>query len=216
MTCYPQLKVLVACEHSGSVRDALTHLGHDALSCDLKPSNTPGKHYQGNVLDIIDRGFDLMIGFPPCTYLAKVQEWRCQQDPVRKMKQLQAVEFFRALINAPITCIALENPAGFLTHAFRASNQIIRPWWFGDPYEKEIQLWTKNLPPIMATCYSPFRKSISNHVNGRMSQDLKSEIKSSWTRFPGMAHAIADQYSKAATSLVYPSGALLTVSRPEK
>lgn len=194
-----KLRVLIACECSGQVRSAVESLGHFAMSCDLKPSKSPGHHYQGDIFDVIDDDWDLMIGFPPCTFLAKVQIWRYGKEPGRAEKRDDAVDFVRRLMSSKIEHIALENPSGFLSYGLRPSNQLVRPWWFGDPYDKEINLWTKNLPPLMATCYSPFRKSLRNHVNGRMSQDLKSEIKSSWKYFPGMSRALADQFCNYVT-----------------
>jgi len=189
------LRVLIACEESGTVRDCFTRLGHYAMSSDLKPSKSPGLHYQGDVFDIISNDWDLLVAFPPCTYLAKAQMWRYYREPYRAVYRDKALEFVRRLYSSDINHIAIENPSGYLSSGFRPSNQLVRPWYFGDPYDKEINLWTKNLPPLMSTCYSTGRRKLSNHVNGRMSQDLKSEIKSSWSYFPWMSQALADQYS---------------------
>lgn len=205
-----KLRVLVACERSGTIRNTLTRLGHFALSADLQPSLSAGPHYQGDVFDVINEGWDLMIGFPPCTYLAKAQQWRYHYEPNRIRLRDEAVDFFIRLMNSDIEFIALENPSGYLSSGFRPSNQLVRPWWFGDPYDKEINLWTKNLPPLMATCYSTQRKKLVNHVNGRMTQAQKSNIKSSWSYFPHMSSALCQQYVNAVTSLVYPTSALLT------
>lgn len=219
------MRVLIACECTGAVRDAVSRLGHYAMSADLKPCLSPGNHYQGSVFDIINDNWDLMIGFPPCTYLAKCQIFRYTKEPGRVKKRDEAVDFVRRLMDSQINHIALENPPGYLSSGYRNYNQVVRPWYFGDPYAKDICLWTKNLPPLMSTVYSTGRKSVRNHVNGRMSQALKSEIKSSWLWFPGMSTALADQYCNAVTclqdktkkvgstslsALVYPQPPLLT------
>lgn len=185
---------MIACECSGIVRDEFKKRGCYAVSSDLKPTQSPGLHYQGSVLDIINDGWDLMVGFPPCTYLAKAQQWRYEKEEGRIQKRDDAVEFVRRLYNSNIPHIALENPSGFLSSGFRHSDQLIRPWWFGDPYDKEINLWLKDLPPVIATCYSTQRRKLKNHVNGRMSQAQKSEIKSSWKYFPKMSAALVDQW----------------------
>lgn len=188
------MKVLVACECSGTVRDAFTRAGHTAMSVDLKPSLSSGDHYQGDVFDVINQGWDLMVAFPPCTYLAKAQQWRYQYESKRPQLRDEAMYFVNDLFRAPIPRIAIENPVGYLNHNWRPPTQICYPYMFGDPYRKEICWWLKNLPPLIGTLYNPVRKSIANHTNGRMSQDLKSEIKSSWKYYPGLAAAIVDQW----------------------
>lgn len=205
------MKVLLACYHTSALREAIEANGHSVTSCDLKESLSPGKHYQGDVRDLLQHQWDFVFGFPPCTYLAKVQTWRCQRDPSRAALRLEAARFACMLFTANAKQIAIENPVGYLTEYWRPPNQIVRPWWFGDPYRKEICLWTKNLPPLMASLYNPIRKSVSNHVNGRMSQDLKSEIKSSWNWYPLTCEAIAYQwFPRQVPSLVYPIVPLLT------
>lgn len=144
-------KVLVACEYSGRVRDAFLALGHDAMSCDMLPTETPGPHYQGDVRDVINDGWDLMIAHPPCTYLAvSGMHWttRGLRDP-----QLteDALDFVRLLLEAPIERIALENPVSVISSRIRRPDQIIQPWWFGDDASKKTCLWLKNLPPLKAT-----------------------------------------------------------------
>ena len=189
------MRILIACECSGIVRDAFTASGHDATSCDKKDSKSPGKHYKGDVFDIINDGFDMMIAFPPCTYIAKAQMWRCLRDSDRASFRDEAVEFVDRLYNCSIPKVAIENPVGYLNSNWNHPTQIIYPYMFGAPYRKDICLWLKNLPPLIGTCYSTGRKSMSNHVNGRMSQDLKSEIKSSWKYFGGIADAMVHQWS---------------------
>lgn len=212
------MKVLLACNHTAALYNAIRANGHQVLSCDLKPAQHSGNHYVGDVFDIINNGFDIMIAFPPCTYLCKAQEFRVQKDTERRKKQVSAACFVDQLFNANISQIAIENPVGYLSRAWLQPSQIVRPWFFGDPYGKEICLWLKNTPPLISTLYNPVRKSISNHVNGRMCQARKSEIRSSWKYYPGLCKAIADQWcppeknsvSLGARLLVYPISALLT------
>ena len=142
------MKVLVACEFSGVVRDAFTSLGHDAWSCDLLPSETPGNHFQGCVEDILEGDWDLMIAHPPCTHLA-VSGARWFKDKVDE--QIQALEFVRILMGAPINYIALENPVSVISTKIRKPDQIIQPWQFGHGETKTTCLWLKNLPHLQPT-----------------------------------------------------------------
>lgn len=143
------MKVLVACEYSGRVRDAFTARGHDAISCDLLPSDSPGKHYQGNVLDIINEGFDLMVAHPPCTYLSvSGMHWttRGLRDP-----QLteDALDFVMVLMGSTIPKICIENPISVISSRIRQPDQIIHPWMFGHDASKKTCLWLKNLPKLV-------------------------------------------------------------------
>lgn len=145
------MKILVACEYSGRVRDAFRSLGHDALSCDLLPTDVDGPHYQGDVFDIINDGWDLMIAHPPCTFLSvSGMHWtkRGLRDP-----QLteDALEFVQRLLDAPIEKIALENPISIISSRIRKPNQIIQPWQFGHDASKKTCLWLKNLPLLQPT-----------------------------------------------------------------
>ncbi len=145
------MKVLVACEYSGRVRDAFLALGHDAMSCDLLDTEAPGPHYQGDVRDIIGDGWDLMIAHPPCTYLcASGLHWN-KRRPERAQKTEEALEFVRFLLEAPIEYIALENPIGCIGTRIRPADQIIQPWWFGDDASKATCLWLNNLPQLRPT-----------------------------------------------------------------
>lgn len=144
-------KILIACEYSGRVRDAFIRLGHDAISCDLLPTESPGPHYQGDVRDIINSGWDLMICHPDCKYLAvSGMHWtkRGLRDP-----QLteDALDFVRLLMDAPIQHIALENPVSVISSRIRKPDQIIQPWWFGEDASKKTCLWLKNLPLLTPT-----------------------------------------------------------------
>jgi len=143
-----KLRVLIACEFSGIVREAFANLGHDAMSCDLLPTEIPGKHYQGNVLDIINDGFDLMIAHPPCTYLsfAGNHVWNA---PGRESKRNEAMNFFLALASAAVPKICIENPQGYPMRVYRKPDQIIHPFYFGEPVKKRTCLWLKNLDPLI-------------------------------------------------------------------
>jgi len=139
------LKILIACEFSGIVRDAFSKKGHDVISCDLLPTEKPGNHYQGDVMDIIGNGFDMMIAHPPCTYLSYAAN-RVWNNPGRIEKRDKAVEFFMALYNADIEKICIENPTGYINTIFRKPDQIIHPYFFGERQMKRTCLWLKNLP----------------------------------------------------------------------
>ena len=145
------MRVLIACEYSGVVRDAFLAKGHDAMSCDLLPTDARGPHYQGNVSDVIDDGWDLMIAHPPCTYLSvSGMHWttRGLRDP--KLTE-DALSFVQLLMGAPIKKIALENPVSIISTRIRKPDQIIQPWWFGHDASKKTCLWLKNLPLLEPT-----------------------------------------------------------------
>lgn len=144
------MKVLVACEYSGTVRDAFIARGHDAISCDLLPSDRPGPHYQGDVFDIINDGFDLMIAHPPCTHLAvSGAAWFAEKRA--DGRQQGAIDFFMDLANADIPRIAVENPVCIMSSVWRKPDQIIQPWQFGHPESKATCLWLKGLPLLQQT-----------------------------------------------------------------
>lgn len=145
------MNVLVACECSGVVRDAFLRYGHNALSCDLFPSEAPGPHYQGNVLDIINNGWDLMIAHPPCTYLSSSGLHWNKRIEGRDALTSQAMEFFYTLMYSPIPRIALENPVGRIGTAYRKADQIIQPYQYGHDASKATCLWLKNLPLLVPT-----------------------------------------------------------------
>lgn len=142
------MRVLVACEFSGTVRDAFAARGHDAWSCDLLPSETEGQHIQGDVLAVLDQGWDLMVAHPPCTHLA-VSGARWFKD--KQVEQAEALDFVRALLNAPIPRIALENPVSIISSKIRKPDQIIHPWQFGHGETKATCLWLKGLPKLAPT-----------------------------------------------------------------
>lgn len=183
-----RLKVLVACEYSGTVRDAFIRAGHDAMSCDLLPTDVPGPHYQGDVLDIINDGWDLMIAHPPCTHLA-VSGARYFH---RKQKeQGEALNFVRKLMDAPIPRIAVENPISIISSKVRKPDQIIQPWMFGHGETKATCLWLKNLPKLTPT----------NIVEGREQRVwLLPPSPDRWKirskTFQGIADAMASQWGQ--------------------
>lgn len=153
------MRVLVACEYSGVVRDAFIRAGHDAYSCDLLPTDVPGPHFEGDVLPLLGLGWDLMIAHPPCTYMARSgMRWLKDQPPLKSGKPVgaqrralleEAQEFFMALLNAPIPRVCVENPESFLIPV--PATQYIQPWQFGHPEVKKTGLWLRNLPPLVPT-----------------------------------------------------------------
>ena len=146
------MKVLVACEYSGRVRDAFIAKGHDAISCDLLPTDVPGPHYQGDVLELIRReSFDLMVAHPPCTDLCSSGLHWNNRVPGRAEKTEEALEFVRALLFCGIPKIALENPQGCIGTRIRKSDQVIQPWQFGHDASKSTHLWLKGLTPLRPT-----------------------------------------------------------------
>lgn len=185
------MKVLVACEFSGTVRDAFAALGHDAWSCDLLPSESPGNHIQGSVLDcaVVKRGWDLMIAHPDCTFLT-VSGARWMSEEWREEAQLAALHFVKSLWKFPVRHIAIENPVGRLSSLWRGPAQTIQPWQFGHGETKGTCLWLKNLPPLTPT----------EIVEGREGKVWKEppgkERKKNRSRtFPGIARAMAEQWS---------------------
>lgn len=146
------MRVLIACESSGVVSQAFRDRGHNAISCDLEKNEMTGNqfHYQGDVRDILDKGWDLMIAHPPCDHLA-VAGAKHFKEKQRDGRQQAAADFFMELINAPIPKICVENPIGIMSTSYRKPDQIIQPWWFGDPHTKSTCLWLKNLPLLVST-----------------------------------------------------------------
>jgi hypothetical protein len=195
------MKILIACEYSGRVRDAFSKLGHDAMSCDLLPSETPGKHYQGNVLDVINDGFDLMIAHPPCTHLA-VSGARWFKE--KQQEQIEALDFVNTLLNAPIKQIALENPVSIISTKIRKPDQIIQPWQYGHGETKTTCLWLKNLPDLKPTDIVAGREPKIH-----MMPPSADRWKLRSTTYLGIAQAMAEQWSKPYQS---PHGEQLELS----
>jgi len=193
------VRVLVACEFSGIVRDAFAARGHDAWSCDLLPTEQPGNHYQGDVLEILGEGWDMMIAHPPCTHLA-VSGARHFEQKRKDGRQQQGIDFFMAMINAPIEKIAVENPVGIMSSVYRKPDCIIQPWQFGDPYQKTTCLWLKNLPPLFPTKIVDKGEFVT-FKSGKRHQKWYADAfiagKHGYLRsktFPGIAKAMAEQW----------------------
>lgn len=192
-----KLRVLVACEYSGAVRDAFIAEGHDATSCDLLPTDVPGPHYQGDVFDIIDDGWDLMVAHPPCTHLCvsglhwnnRGRGWQGTDD---------ALEFFRTLLFADIPMIAVENPIGIASTRIRPADQTIQPWQYGHPESKATQLWLKGLPLLKPT--NILKKPESGRWDNQTAsgQNKLPPSADRWkirsATYPGIAEAMAKQW----------------------
>lgn len=184
------MRVLVACEFSGIVRDAFIAQGHDAWSCDLLPSERPGPHYQMDVgLVAIGQVWDLMIAHPPCTYLA-VSGARWFKD--RQWEQQQALNFVRALMRVPIARIAIENPISVISSRIRKPDQIIQPWMFGHGEVKATCLWLKNLPLLVPTDIVEGRTPRVHHASPG-----PDRWKERSRTLPGIAAAMAAQWGAA-------------------
>jgi len=195
------LKVLVACEYSGRVRDAFIKRGHDAMSCDLLPTDSPGPHYQGDVRDVLHDGWDLLVAHPPCTYMTNSGVSWLHKDPARWELLNDAAAFFNLLLDAPIERIAIENP---IMHKYakerignRKQSQVIQPWMFGHTEQKATCLWLKGLPLLQPT----------NNVKAQMMELPNNErqrlhylppSKDRWklrsTTYQGIADAMAQQW----------------------
>ena len=206
------MKVLVACEYSGTVRDAFIRRGHDAISCDLLPTDKNGPHYQGDVMNVINDGFDLMIAHPPCTYLTVTANKWLKDQPTRKSGALvgqarrearqEAINFFLLLANCDIPKIAIENPVGCMSSVWRKPDQIIQPMEFGHKEPKKTCLWLKGLPLLRPTHFGvepeyTVTKSgrniatwyyFADNTKGSNRSKLRSKT------FQGIADAMADQW----------------------
>lgn len=206
------MKVLVACEFSGIVRDAFIELGHDAVSCDLLPTEKPGEHYQGDVRDILKghskaERWDLMIAHPPCTHLCvSGQRWFNQKSKYAKPLYLreEALDFVRLLLDAPIEKIALENPISIISTHIRKPDQIIQPFHFGEDSTKKTCLWLKNLPKLNPT--EVITPSIHISKSGRkwdkwffdtsLISDLEERSRVRSLTFPKIAKAMAERWGE--------------------
>ena len=194
------MRVLIACEFSGTVRDAFTALGHDAMSCDLLPTEVPGSHYEGPVQDVLRDGWDLMIAHPPCTYLcASGLHWN-KRRPERAKQTEEALDFVRLLLDAPIPRIALENPVGCISTRIQKPDQTIQPWQFGHAESKATCLWLKGLPLLEPTLI--VEKPSSGHWDNQTpsGQNKLGPSADRWKlrskTFQGIAEAFATQYTK--------------------
>lgn len=191
------MKVLIACEFSGIVREAFKKRGHDAWSCDLLPTEIQGQHIQGNVLEILNDGWDLMIAHPPCTYfaVAGLQYLKTQTDRVEKQKQ--AADFVKRLWTADVPKICIENPVGALPKFIGQYSQVVRMWQFGHAEaHKPTCFWLKGLPNLSPTkIVNPLRSK--QYPSGKVLSEWRSKTGNSKDRsrtFQGIADAMADQW----------------------
>jgi len=191
------MKVLIACEFSGIVREAFKKLGHDAWSCDLLPTEIPGQHIQDDVLKHLDEGWDLMIAHPPCTHLAvSGAVW----FPKKRKEQAEALEFVRKLMDASIEKICIENPVSIISTRIKKPTQIIQPYMFGDEVQKTTCLWLKNLPNLKPTKIVGKGKFITFKSGKKMSEWTANKWGKGHERsrtFQGIADAMAEQWGEA-------------------
>ena len=191
------MKVLIACEYSGIVRNAFAAKGHDAWSCDILPTESPGNHFQGDVLEHLDKGWDLMIAHPPCTYLSNAgarflyPKGKLNKD--RYNLGLKAKEFFMALYNAPINKICVENPISSKIFALPKYSQIIQPYEYGHPIQKRTCLWLKNLFELKPTDII-FKRQSTKIPGNWFNKGGKDRQKNRSKFFDGFAKAMADQW----------------------
>lgn len=211
------MKVLIACEASGIIRDAFIKAGHNAVSCDLRPTERPGPHYHGDVRDILNAGWDLMIAHPDCTFLTIAAEWCYKDDPGKKMKpgvlfgaerraaRERALDFVRELLAADIPKIALENPVGKISTEIRKADQYIQPYEYGDNASKRTGLWLKGVPQLVSTKRVKGRTILHN---GKTVERWENQTDSGQNKLPpskdrwrlrsltyqGWADAMADQW----------------------
>jgi len=194
------MKVLVACEYSGIVRDAFAVKGHDAWSCDILPTESPGNHIQDDVLKHLDKDWDLMIAHPPCTHLAVSGARWFTEGKKDWSLQVEALDFVRKLLNAPIDKIALENPVSVISTKIRKPNQIIQPFEYGHDVTKKTCLWLKNLPNLKPTkivkpdivLVNGKKMSRMHYESFKLPSKERSKVRSKF--YTGIANAMAEQW----------------------
>jgi hypothetical protein len=207
-------RILIACEESDEVRGRFEKLGFDAWSCDLQENRNPNaKHYKGDIFDIINDGWDAMIAFPPCTHLA-VSGAAWFEQKRKDGRQQQGIDFFMAMINAPIKHIAVENPVGIMSKIYRKPDQVIQPYYFGDEASKKTCLWLKNLPLLYHNDKPNLFDNCKTHVGKgeiitfssgckmpkwyadawKLPKEERAKIRSK--TFPGIAEAMAKQWGE--------------------
>lgn len=194
------MRVLVACEFSGIVRDAFLARGHDAVSCDLLPTESPGPHIQGDVFGVLGDGWDLMVAHPPCTYVANLANRWLYSQPTRWQDMIVGAVMIRDLLAAPIPRVALENPVmGKWARLVLGADptQTVQPWWFGHTETKATCLWLRNLPPLTPT-RDVRAETYALPYNRRAISHLQVPHPDRWKRrsltYPGLAAAMADQW----------------------
>jgi len=187
------MRVLVACEFTGTVRRAFRELGHEAWSCDILPAEDGGPHIQGDVRQVLGDGWDLMVAHPPCTHLAVSGARHFHR---KQVEQAEALEFVRTLMDAPIPRIALENPVSVISSRIRKPDQIIQPYQFGHPESKKTCLWLKGLNPLQPTAVMQMRGRWENQTPS--GQNKLGPSPDRWKirskTYPGIAHAMATQW----------------------
>jgi site-specific DNA-cytosine methylase len=195
------MRVLVACEFSGIVREAFRAKGHDAWSCDLLPTEIPGQHVQGDVLDILNDGWDLIIAHPPCTHLAvSGAAWFKQKR--EDGRQQEGIDFFMKFVDIKCPKVAIENPVGIMSRIYRKPDQIIQPYEYGEPFSKKTCLWLKGLPKLTPTNVVEKGEQIKYKSGKSMPKwyadafklppQERAKIRSK--TFQGIANAMADQW----------------------
>ena len=203
------MKILIACEYSGTVRDAFTKKGHTAISCDILPTETPGPHYTGDIRNILySDAWDLVIAHPPCTYLTYAGDVRMYPkkgivDRARLAKAIQARDFFMLFYNAKCPRIAIENPLPMRIVNLPEKSQVVQPYEYGEPFSKKTYLWLKGLPALtptkVLTKYRPFinkagyKKNLANYKEKKFATSSKERSKT----FQGIADAMAEQWTNA-------------------
>lgn len=203
-----QVKILLGCEFSGTVRDAFIALGHEAMSCDLLPTEKPGPHYQGDIRDVLNEGWDMGIFFPPCTYVCSSGLHWNKRVPGRQQQTDEAIAFARMLWNSNIPKISMENPIGCLSTFIRKPDQIIQPYQFGHGASKSTCLWLKNLPKLIPTEYIEPRIVDGKKRWGNQTDSGQNNLPPTPDRwalrsltYPGIAAAMATQWSKEISQL---------------
>lgn len=208
------MKILIACEESQEVCKRFREKGHEAYSCDIQPCSggKPEWHIQGDVIEQLNKGWDMMIAFPPCTHLA-VSGAAWFEEKRKDGRQQAAIKFFMQMVNAPIPKIAIENPVGIMSNEYRKPDQIIQPYYFGDEASKKTCLWLKNLKPLYHNSEPNLFDEVVTHVSPgemvefesgckmpkwyadawRLPPEERSKIRSK--TFPGIANAMAEQWS---------------------
>lgn len=191
------MRVLIACEYSGTVRDAFISMGHDAMSCDLLPTDVPGPHYQGDVTDILGDGWDLMVAHPPCTYLSNAgARWLYAGGKLNQERYeigLKAKEFFLSFLEANIPMICVENPVPSSVFQLPKYSQVVEPYEYGHPFKKKTCLWLKGLPELKPTDIVSERQStkIPGNWFNKGGKERQKERARFWT---GIAKAMAEQW----------------------
>jgi hypothetical protein len=202
------MRILLACEESQAVCKVFREKGHEAFSADILPCSGgfPEWHIQGDVLEILNDGWDMMIAFPPCTHLA-VSGAKHFKKKIEDGRQQQGIDFFMAMVNAPIPKIAIENPIGIMSTVYSKPTQIIQPYYFGDPYSKATCLWLKDLPKLTHIKDSPLFPQLVTHTEkGEFITFSSGKRMAKWyskasgnghirsKTFPGIAKAMVEQW----------------------